>query len=97
MASDWCTCMPLPLSPTSGLGMKVAVLPLRWATFLMTYFIRSSSSAFCTRVLNLVPISHWPAVATSWCCTSTSMPTCSRVLHISARRSCRVSVGGTGK
>jgi hypothetical protein len=26
-ASDRWTCMPLPLSPTSGLGMKVAVLP----------------------------------------------------------------------
>ena len=25
--SDWLTCMPLPLSPTSGFGMKVAVLP----------------------------------------------------------------------
>ncbi len=25
--NDWWTCMPLPLSPTSGLGMKVAVLP----------------------------------------------------------------------
>ena len=24
---DWCTCMPEPLSPTMGLGMKVAVLP----------------------------------------------------------------------
>jgi hypothetical protein len=27
LASDWCTCMPEPLSPTIGLGMKVAVLP----------------------------------------------------------------------
>ena len=25
--TDWCTCMPEPLSPTMGLGMKVAVLP----------------------------------------------------------------------
>ena len=24
---DWCTCMPLPLSPTIGFGMKVTVLP----------------------------------------------------------------------
>ena len=89
--------MPLPLSPTSGLGMKVAVLPLRWATFLMMYFIVSSSSAFFTSELNLVPISHWPAFATSWWCTSTSMPTASSVLHISARMSCSESSGATGK
>ncbi len=58
--------MPLPLSPTSGLGMKVTVLPFWCATFLMTYFIVISSSAFFTSVLNLTPISHWPAFATSW-------------------------------
>ena len=31
-----------------------------------SYFIVISSSAFCTSVLNLTPISHWPAFATSW-------------------------------
>src|SRR4249919_1215827 len=97
LASDWCTCMPLPLSPTMGLGMNVAVLPLRCATFLMMYFIVSRSSAFLVNVLNLVPISHWPALATSWWCTSTSMPTASSVLHISARMSCSESSGATGK
>ena len=30
-------CMPEPLSPKSGLGMKVAVLPSRRATFLTMY------------------------------------------------------------
>ena len=89
--------MPLPLSPTIGLGMKVAVLPLRKATLRITYLVASSSSAFLTIELNLVPISHWPAVATSWWCTSVSMPICSSVLTISARRSCSESVGGTGK
>ena len=58
--------MPLPLSPTMGLGMNVAVLPLRCATFLTMYLSVSNSSAFFTSVLNLVPISHWPAFATSW-------------------------------
>jgi hypothetical protein len=57
--------MPLPLSPTIGLGMKVAVLPFWWATFLITYFMVISSSAFLTSVLKRTPISHWPALATS--------------------------------
>ena len=38
--------MPEPLSPTIGFGMKVAVLPFWCATFLITYFIVISSSAF---------------------------------------------------
>ena len=58
--------MPLPLSPTMGLAMKVAVLPFWSATLRMTYFIVSSSSAFFTSVLKRTPISHWPAFATSW-------------------------------
>src|SRR5665648_338746 len=33
--SDWCTCMPLPFSPWSGLGMKVACTPL-WAATSLT-------------------------------------------------------------
>jgi len=57
--------MPEPLSPTSGFGMKLAVLPYWWATLRMTYFIVISSSALRTSVLKRVPISHWPAVATS--------------------------------
>ena len=38
--------MPEPLSPKIGFGMKVAVLPLRQATFLMMYlnFITSSAA-----------------------------------------------------
>ena len=38
--------MPEPLSPKIGFGMKVAVLPLRQATFLTMYlnFIRSSAA-----------------------------------------------------
>ncbi len=44
--------MPDPLSPKSGLGMNVTVLPLRQATFLMMYLKRIMSSAACSRVLN---------------------------------------------
>ena len=33
----WCTCIPLPLSPTSGLGMNVAVLPYASATLCTQY------------------------------------------------------------
>ncbi len=42
-------------------------------------------------------ISAWPAVPTSWCCTSISMPTSSSIFTISERRSCAWSIGGTGK
>ena len=45
--------MPDPLSPKSGLGMKVTVLPLAQAVFLMMYLNSSTSSAACSMVLNL--------------------------------------------
>ena len=35
--SEMCVCMPLPLSPNSGLGMNVTVLSCFLATFLMMY------------------------------------------------------------
>src|SRR5512142_2987537 len=35
--SDWCVCMPLPLSWNSGLGMNVTVLPYWLATFRTMY------------------------------------------------------------
>eukprot|EP01139_Manchomonas_bermudensis_P017104 Amastigsp_a515981_3.p3 type:complete len:112 gc:universal Amastigsp_a515981_3:155-490(+) len=54
-------------------------------------------SARSTSVLNLVPISFWPAPATSWWNTSTGMPSDSRISDISARMSCVLSTGGTGK
>ena len=37
--------MPLPLSPKSGLGMKVAALPCLRATFFTTYLNHISWSA----------------------------------------------------
>ena len=42
--------MPEPLSPKSGLGMKVTVLPASQATFLMTYLNSMTSSAACSSV-----------------------------------------------
>ena len=42
-------------------------------------------------------ISHWPAVATSWCWASTSIPHWIMVCIISLRRSMSWSAGGQGK
>ena len=50
-----------------------------------------------SRVSNRMSISAWPAVPTSWCCTSVSIPTFSSVRIISDRRSWKWSMGGTGK
>ncbi len=79
--------MPLPLSPNSGLGMNVTVLPAARAVFLMTYLYSISLSAIDSSGLNLMSISAWPAVPTSWCCISTSMPHAIRLRTISERRS----------
>ena len=89
--------MPLPLSPNTGFGMKVAVLPYFRATFLTMYLYHIRLSAIFTSGAKRMSISAWPAVATSWCCFSTMMPTCSIVITISWRMSCWESVGGTGK
>ncbi len=45
--------MPEPLSPKSGLGMKVAVRPFFQATFLMMYLKSMIWSAECVSVENL--------------------------------------------
>jgi hypothetical protein len=94
---DWWTCMPLPLSPKIGFGMNVAVLPCFQATFLTMYLYHISASPICSSGRKRMSISAWPAVATSWCCFSTRMPTDSIMRHISVRMSCWVSLGGTGK
>ena len=41
----------------------------------------------CSSLSNLMSISAWPAVPTSWCCISTSMPHSISLLTISERRS----------
>ncbi len=58
--------MPEPLSPTMGFGMNVAVLPYANATLWMMYFCSWIQSARWISVENFVPISIWPAFATSW-------------------------------
>ena len=78
--------MPEPLSEKIGLGMKVTVLPACAAVFLMMYLYFIMLSAEFRRVLNRKSISAWPAVATSWCWHSTSMPQASIVSTISDRR-----------
>ena len=45
--------MPEPLSPNSGFGMNVAVLPAAQATFLMMYLNSISWSPACSSVSNL--------------------------------------------
>ena len=49
--------MPLPLSPKSGFGMNVAVLPCFRATFLTMYLYHISLSAIFTSGANRMSIS----------------------------------------
>ena len=89
--------MPEPLSPKSGFGMNVAVLPYRRATFLTTYLYVITWSAIRVSVPKRMSISHWPPVATSWWWNSHGMPRRSSVSTISVRMSCSVSDGAGGK
>ncbi len=92
-----CGCaFPSALSSNRGLGMKVTVLQCRFATFLRTYLNHMSWSPICTRGVNFMSISAWPAVATSWCCASMTIPKLSRTATISVLMSCCESVGETG-
>ncbi len=95
--SDWCVCMPDPLSWNRGFGMNVTVLPCFRAVFLVTYLYHITLSAIFVSVSKRMSISDWPAVATSWWCTSTRTPTFSRFSTMSDRMSWKWSIGGTGK
>jgi hypothetical protein len=44
-----CVCIPEPLSPNSGFGMNVTVLPCRRATFLTMYLYMHMLSAIVSR------------------------------------------------
>ena len=81
----------------SGFGMNVTVLPAFHAVFLTTYLYFSTLSAVFSSVSKRMSISAWPAVPTSWWCTSILMPTCSRFSTIWLRRSWYWSMGGSGK
>ena len=67
--------------------MNVKVLPAAQAVDLRMYLYVISVSAIGSSGRNLMSISAWPAVPTSWCCISTSMPHAIRFLTISERRS----------
>src|SRR5689334_18655594 len=94
---DWWTCMPLPLSPKRGLGMKVATMLWRLATFFTTYLYFNSLSAITVILSNTMSISAWPPVATSWWWVSMGIPISCMIVVISERISIWLSVGGTGK
>jgi hypothetical protein len=77
--------------------MNVAVIPRRRATFFTMYLYFITLSAIWTSGRKRMSISHWPAVATSWCCASISIPASIIVSIIAARTSWSWSFGGTGK
>jgi len=77
--------------------MKVAVLPLRRATFLTTCLYHMVRSAMTVSLSKSMDSSACPAVATSWWKTSMGIPTPCSVSAISARISYCVSFGDTGK
>ena len=88
--------MPEPLSSKSGFGMNVTILPCFRAMFLMTYLYNINLSAIFVSVSNRMSISDWPAVATSWWCNSTWMPTSPGFAPCPS--GCpEVVIGGTGK
>ena len=95
--SDWWVCIPDPLSPKSGLGMKVATMPKSRAMFLTMYLYIMQWSAILTSGLYRISISFCPAVATSWWCTSTGIPVSIILRIIWLRTSWSESCGGTGK
>ena len=93
---DWWKCMPEPLSPKSGLGMKVTVLPCRRATFLTMYLNHISLSAMLQqRVeahvdLGLAGGGDLVVLALDLDADA------SMTAHISVRMSCWLSVGAPG-
>ena len=66
--------MPEPLSWKIGFGMNVTVLPAAWAVCLTTYLYFMTLSAVASSGPYRMSISAWPAVPTSWWCTSTVDP-----------------------
>ena len=90
--------MPEPLSPKIGLGMKVAVLPLRQATFLTMYL---NFMHVVGRVEQLVEAEVDLRLAGGADLVVLALDdqpgSFSSSVEISARRSAKWSTGGTGK
>jgi len=56
---DWCVCIPEPLIPNMGLGMKLACKPLAWAISLATNLYVITLSAMLRASEYLKSISCW--------------------------------------
>src|SRR3972149_1197083 len=69
----WWVCMPEPLMPWMGLGMKVAYRPCGWAIAFRVNLKVSALSAVWIASAYSKSISCWPA-ATSWGGAPTRMP-----------------------
>ena len=93
--SDWWLCMPEPLSPKSGFGMNVAVLPCWRATFLTMYLYHD----LVGHLQRLEPHVDLALAAGRDLVVVDldGMPSRSSVSTISVRRSCSVSFGAGGK
>ena len=77
-------CIPEPLMPKMGLGIKVAWRPFFWARVLTASLKVIMLSAVRRASAYLKSISCWPW-ATSWWLASISKPICSRAMQISRR------------
>ena len=90
--------MPEPLSPKSGFGMKVTVLPASAATFLMTYLKSITLSADLARRVEAVVdllLTGGADLVVGALHVETRASSSARL--ISSRRSEKWSTGGTGK
>ncbi len=87
----WWVCIPEPLMPKIGLGMKVAYRPCCCAIAFSANLNVIALSAVLRASAYSKSISCWPW-ATSWCAASTRMPNPSSASTMSWRTSCARSV-----
>ena len=96
LISEIFICIPDPLTPCNGLGMKVAYNPCLWAIDLTTYLNVAILSAVTNASAYLKSISFCPA-ATSWCEVSISNPISSKARVISLLAFSPKSIGPKSK